>query len=114
VHVPNVVHAGWRALRELWDVRPWQTKKARELAIARVLFVKLVAAGVPIDAILAGAGVWVRGVDDPRYLPPLPQWLQANGWEYSPPPKRARRASRWQRPRSVAEAMADLARGAAS
>ena len=59
----------------------------RELAIARTAFVTAIAAGVPIDAILAGAGAWVRGVDDPRYLKALPQWLQAKAWEHGPPAK---------------------------
>jgi hypothetical protein len=86
------VHAGWRALRELWAVRPWPITP-RELAIGWAIFVKLVVAeGVPLDAILAGAGAWVRGVDDPRYLMALPQWLAAHGWEHSPPPKRMRQA----------------------
>jgi hypothetical protein len=85
------VHAGWRALVELWAVRPWPMTP-RELAIARTIFVRLVAEGVPIDAILAGAGAWVRGIDDPRFLMALPQWLQAKGWERGPPPKRMRKA----------------------
>lgn len=112
----TTVHAAWRALLELWSVRPWPTTP-REVAIARTLFVKAVANGTPVDAILAGAGAWVSGVDGPRYLTPLAQWLAARSWEFAPPPKRTRRspsASHWQRTRSAAEAMADLAREAAS
>jgi hypothetical protein len=85
------VHAAWRALVELWAVRPWPITP-RELAIARTAFVTAIAAGTPIDAILAGAGAWVSGIDDPRYLKALPQWLQAKAWEYSPPAKRKRQA----------------------
>jgi hypothetical protein len=85
------VHAAWRALRELWAVRPWPVTP-REMAIGWALFVKIVADGTPLDAVLAGAGAWVRGVDDPRYLMALPQWLAAKGWEYAPPPKRMRQA----------------------
>lgn len=59
-----------------------------------MLFVKTVAAGTPIDAILAGAGAWVSGIDDPRYLKALPQWLAAQAWEHEPPAKRKRRARR--------------------
>ena len=88
---PDGVHAAWRALVELWAVRPWPMTP-RELAIARTAFVTAIAAGVPIDAILAGAGAWVRGVDDPRYLKALPQWLQAKAWEHGPPAKRKRPA----------------------
>jgi hypothetical protein len=83
------LHAAWRALVELWAVRPWPITP-RELAIARALFVKAIAEGTPIDAILAGAGAWVSGVDDPRYLKALPQWLQAKAWEHGPPAKRKR------------------------
>ena len=85
------VHAAWRALVELWAVRPWPITP-RELAIARTAFVKAIAEGTPIDAILAGAGAWVSGVDDPRYLKALPQWLQAKAWERGPPAKRKRQA----------------------
>lgn len=83
------LHAAWRALVELWAVRPWPIAP-RELAIARAIFVKAIAAGTPVDAILAGAGAWVSGVDDPRYLKALPQFLAARGWEHGPPAKRTR------------------------
>jgi hypothetical protein len=85
------LHAAWRALVELWEVRPWPITP-RELAIARAAFVTTVAAGTPIDAILAGAGAWVSGINDPRYLKALPQWLQAKAWEHGPPAKRKRQA----------------------
>lgn len=86
------VHAAWRALVELWALRPWPITP-RELAIARMVFVAAIAAGTPIDAILSGAGAWVSGIDDPRYLKALPQWLQAKAWEHEPPAKRKRQAS---------------------
>jgi hypothetical protein len=85
------LHAAWRALVELWAVRPWPITP-REVAIARTLFVKTVAEGTPIDAILAGAGAWVSGIDDPRFLKALPQWLQAKAWEHGPPSKPKRQA----------------------
>jgi hypothetical protein len=43
--------------------------------------------------ILAGAGAWVSGADDPRFLKALPQWLAARCWEYPPPAKRKRTRS---------------------
>ena len=85
------LHAAWRALVELWAIRPWPMTPG-EMAIARMLFVKMIAEGVPIDAILAGAGAWVRGIDDPRFLKALPQWLAARGWEHGPPAKSKRQA----------------------
>jgi hypothetical protein len=72
-------------------VRPWPVTP-REMAIARNLFVRMITEGVPIDAILAGAGAWVRGIDDARYLMALPQWLAARGWEHAPPTKPKRQA----------------------
>ena len=80
------VHAAWRALVELWAVRPWPMTP-RELAIARTLFVKVIADGTPIDVILAGANAWVAAVNDPFFLKALPQWLAARCWEYPPPVK---------------------------
>jgi hypothetical protein len=85
------LHAAWRALVKLWAVRPWPITP-REVAIAHMLFVQTVAAGTPVDAVLAGAGAWVSGIDEPRFLMALPQWLQAKAWERPPPAKRRRQA----------------------
>jgi hypothetical protein len=41
------------------------------------------------DDIIAGARVWVAAFDNPRFLPPLQDWLAARGWE-KPPPKKHR------------------------
>jgi hypothetical protein len=82
------VHAAWRALVELWAVRPHGPMTPRELAIARQIFVTAIANGTPIDTILASAGAWASAVNDPWYLKPLPQWLAARCYEYPPPAKR--------------------------
>ena len=85
----------------------------RELAIARQILVKAVADGTPIDVILAGARQTVAACDAPRYLPALPTWLAAHGWDKPPPqkPKRPRFAgNRRREPRMTpARAMAELA-----
>ena len=84
------LHAAWRTLVEPWAaVRPWPITP-RELAIARALFVKAMAAGVPAELILAGADRWIAEIDAPRYLPSLPNWLAACGWEHDPPTKSKR------------------------
>jgi hypothetical protein len=101
-------NAAWRALVELWSVRPWPMTP-RELAIARALFVKAIADGTPADAILAGAGAWVAGVNDPWFLKALPQWLAARCWEHAPPAKRTRQQAGGQRRANQRREKTDLA-----
>jgi hypothetical protein len=58
----------------------------KALAIARQAFAKA-CTDVDPGEILKGAKVWITAADAPRFLPVLPQWLAAKGWEKPPPTK---------------------------
>jgi hypothetical protein len=76
----------WRTLRELWQ-RGWASDHApKQRAIARNAFAKACESAEPGE-IIEGARAWIAAADAPRFLPPLPQWLDAHGWEKPPPTK---------------------------
>jgi hypothetical protein len=78
----------WRELRALWD-RGWasdDTPKAQ--AIARQAFAKACREIDDPADIIEAAKTYVAAADAPRFLPALPQWLAARGWETPPPTKR--------------------------
>jgi helix-turn-helix protein len=68
-------------LRQLWR-RPWADDDDAE---AMAAFTAATRSGVRAETILDAAKAWVEGVDGPRYLPGLSQWLAKRGWEKSPP-----------------------------
>jgi len=79
-------------LRARWR-RGWpgdDTPKA--IVLARQAFERACREGADPGEIIAAAKTWITAADAPRFLPPLPQWLDARGWEQPPPtkPKRAR------------------------
>ena len=87
----STVAQGWRELRALWR-RGWASDDApKAVAIARQAFERACESAEPSE-IIEAAKIWVGAADASRYLPPLPQWLAARGWETPPPtnPKRAR------------------------
>jgi Helix-turn-helix domain len=76
----------WRELCALWR-RGWQSDEtAKAVAISKLAFAKACTLANP-DEILAAAKTWIAAADAPRFLPALPQWLAARGWEKRPPPK---------------------------
>ncbi len=76
-----------RELLESWQ-RGWAADEtAKALAVARNAFATACELAEPA-AILAAAKAWIAAADAPRYLPPLPQWLAARGWQKPPPAKR--------------------------
>jgi hypothetical protein len=89
--VPLDQERAFRELRELWQ-RGWAADDSpKAQALVRQAFAKACRDVTP-TAILDAARTWVAAADAPRYLPALPQWLMANGWE-KPPPAKATRAS---------------------
>jgi hypothetical protein len=89
-NLPAVLDGDWCRLRELWQ-RGWASDDtAKVQAIARNAFRSACALAEPKD-ILDGARTWIAAADAPRFLPPLPQWLDAKGWEKPPPMKKPHR-----------------------
>jgi hypothetical protein len=83
--------AAFAQLRTQWR-RGWASDDTpKQQAIARATFANACAAVDDPDEILDGARPWIDGIDAPRYLPALPHWLAARGWE-RPPPTKAKRA----------------------
>jgi hypothetical protein len=84
--------------RELCAI--WQRGHARDdtpdtIAAARQAFVRALEEGADPADILDGAATWFAAFetgDGVRYLPALPNWLIAHGWE-KPPPKKRRAAN---------------------
>ena len=82
--------AAWGTLRELWR-RGWASDDTpKALAIGRQAFERACREGVDPGEIIEAAKTWIAAADAPRFLPPLPQWLAAQGWEKPPPTKRER------------------------
>jgi len=80
----------WRELRAVWD-RGWASDDTpKALAIGKQAFAKACELAAPGE-ILEAARTWIAAADAPRYLPPLPQWLAAQGWEKPPPTKNRER-----------------------
>jgi hypothetical protein len=76
-------------LRALWDRGHLSDDTPKALAIARQAFAKACTIAEPAE-ILEAAKRWAAAADAPRFLPPLPQWLAAKGWEKPPLTKPAK------------------------
>jgi hypothetical protein len=86
---PDSPRDRFQELRGIWQ-RGWPADdSSKAQGIARHAFGRACCEAEP-GAILAGARTWAAAADAPRYLPALPQWLAAHGWEKPPPKKRAR------------------------
>jgi hypothetical protein len=81
---------GYAELRAIW-ARPWIENEAANRRAYAVACRK----ADPSD-IADAARAWVEAADDPRYLPPLANWLDGCGWEKAPPQRRARQSRRQQ------------------
>jgi hypothetical protein len=77
---------GFRELRSLWQRGHASDDTPKAIAIARNAFAKACSIA-DATTIMDGAKAWVAAADAPRYLPALPQWLAAKGWEKPPPAK---------------------------
>jgi hypothetical protein len=113
IHPPAVIvgresSGHWRELRSIWE-RGWASDDTPQaIAIARNAFARACRDGAEADDILDGARVWVAAADAPRFLPALPTWLAAKGWETPPPTKRGRRANGHKAQRSNGYAKPDM------
>jgi hypothetical protein len=79
----------FRELRAMWQRGHVSDDTPKSIAIARQAFDAACKLALPAE-ILAGAKTAVAAVDAPRFLPALPKWLEARGWE-KPPPKKMNR-----------------------
>jgi hypothetical protein len=85
---PPLDHDGdWRTLRELWQRGHVRDDTPKAVAIARNAFAKACTFATPAK-IIDAARAHVAAADAPRFLPALPQWLAAKGWQQPPPTKR--------------------------
>src|SRR5262249_13726076 len=80
-----------RELRELWR-RGWASDDSpKAQAIAPQALDRACREVDPVE-IIEATTTWVAAADAPRFLPVLPQWLAAKGWEKPPPVKARKRA----------------------
>ena len=79
--------SAFEALLALWDRGHVSDRTAAEQKRLRAAWLLVCTVAEP-TTIVAGARPWVATADAPRFLPKLPDWLDARGWEKSPPPKK--------------------------
>jgi Helix-turn-helix domain len=82
--------SGFRDLLALWRRGHACDDTPKAIAMARQAYERACKDAEP-DEIIEGARAWIAAADAPRYLPALPRWLAARGWE-KPPPTKASRA----------------------
>ena len=98
-------------LRDIWQRGHASDDTPKAIAIARNAFERACRDALKSEGlcaeIIAGARTWRAGCDAPRFLPALPTWLDAKGWEKPPPTKRPvrHRAAVVRRPDMLAEFM---------
>src|SRR5262249_47138744 len=87
----------FQELRAVW-ARGWAGDDApKAVASARQAFVEA-CREVDADTIIEAARAHVAAADAPRYLPALPQWLAARGWQTPPPPRKPKGGNGAHRP----------------
>jgi Helix-turn-helix domain len=85
-------------LRRVWQRGHISDERADRRAEDRRAYDRACRKAAP-DQIFAGALVWVQAADNPRFLPTLATWLDAEGWSKAPREKAARAPRQQRQPR---------------
>jgi hypothetical protein len=84
---------GFAELRAVWRRGHLADDTPKAVAIARAAYAKAIGEGAQPEEIVEVAKLWVAAADAPRFLTPLPTWLETRGWLH-PPQQQSRTSER--------------------